>query len=174
MTLLPSLAFCLCSLAAHADTVFNVSAYTGQTQTLSGTLTLDASSTSFDAATLTYNGLAGSFTFDQFLQQGPLNGQYEVTLTDTAVDAQLYLLVPGASLNGYQGSQICTYIDDVHGTCGFGAGPQRFSGVSAPGHVLYFTAGTVSPPSVTPEPSSFVLLGTGLLGAAGVVRRRAT
>ena len=35
-----------------------------------------------------------------------------------------------------------------------------------------FTDVTVSDPTPTPEPSSFALLGTGLLGAAGVLRRK--
>jgi len=35
-----------------------------------------------------------------------------------------------------------------------------------------FTNVTVSDPTPTPEPSSFALLGTGLLGAAGVLRRK--
>lgn len=41
------------------------------------------------------------------------------------------------------------------------------------GYVYLDGFGTVAPPtSVTPEPSSFALLGTGVLGMAGVVRRR--
>jgi PEP-CTERM motif len=35
-----------------------------------------------------------------------------------------------------------------------------------------FVFTNIDPPAITPEPSTFALLGTGLLGAAGVLRRR--
>lgn len=39
---------------------------------------------------------------------------------------------------------------------------------------LPFNGGTNGPPAPTPEPGTIVLLGTGLLGAAGIIRRRFT
>ena len=35
-----------------------------------------------------------------------------------------------------------------------------------------FVFTNIDPPSATPEPSSFALFGTGLLGAAGLIRRK--
>ncbi len=41
------------------------------------------------------------------------------------------------------------------------------------GNISYVPAGTaLQPVAVTPEPSSVALLGTGILGAAGVLRKR--
>lgn len=46
------------------------------------------------------------------------------------------------------------------------------SGLAYHAESLVVTNIAIDPPAVTPEPSTFVLLGTGLLGAAGVLRRR--
>lgn len=58
----------------------------------------------------------------------------------------------------------------ISDACGYNGDPSCYSDNSGSFTVNFTPAG--SSPSVVPEPSSLVLLGTGVLGLAGAVRRR--
>jgi len=53
-----------------------------------------------------------------------------------------------------------------------GAPPSAWTHATSSDNVQFAIDGTLAPTSAVPEPSSFVLLVTGLAGAAGVARRR--
>ena len=145
-------------LAAHADTttVFDLnSTFSGAdgTGTLIGTLTVDTTLGTLLAADLTASGF--------------LFGNGAVTLTSSN-DLQVQLLLPGNNLVGYTGSPICS-ISFLPASCADGV-----SLVTAVNENLTSDAvlGTLEPATVTPEPSAFALLGTGLLGTAGLLRKK--
>ncbi len=57
--------------------------------------------------------------------------------------------------------------------CGYNGGPSCLGDNSGSFAVSYDeVGGGITPPPAVPEPSSFVLLGTGVLAAAGTIRRR--
>lgn len=60
--------------------------------------------------------------------------------------------------------------DFAGGTVGFTLDYAEVDG--APAQLVTDLALTGPPPTVTPEPNSLMLLGTGVLAAAGMVRRR--
>jgi hypothetical protein len=98
------------------------------------------------SASLKPNGTIGSFTFD-FLYQTSVSGgqQFPTTLTFTVLNAD------STQFTGF-GAHVCV----LGGT-----------GCSSTGF-----ASTGPSPSPVPEPGTMGLLGTGLLGIAGAVRRR--
>lgn len=120
--------------------------------TTTGGLTLTNSSlTNFSigglSASLKPNTTIGSFTFD-FLYQTAVSGgqQFPTTLTFTILNANV------GQFTGF-GAHICIL--------------DNSAGCSATGF-----ASTGPSPSPVPEPGTMALLGTGLVGIAGAIRRR--
>lgn len=150
------------SLAARADsyTTFDLNSSYFFGGTIDGTLTLDTTTDLFSSADLTVSGFPSyqNGTLNQVGLQSPSFLGYDLNVYSNGSpygDVDLFLQT--ITLAGYDGSSI-SFPTNVQ----FGSFPS-----------LYFAgSGTLEPTSVTPEPGSLMLLGTGLLGFAEVVRRR--
>jgi hypothetical protein len=168
------------SLTCRADTVtiFDLNATldngfgTGTAGSATGTVTIDVTTgvvTALDlvASTTAASGLgATSTTFTTVDYVGeypdPLDPTYDIqSLTGSN---SLLLALPVGSLVGYDGSLVCSAVAACSGVSVYG--------VDISGGV-YFDSGSLTPEvAATPEPSSLALLGSGVLGFAGVLRRR--
>ena len=176
-------ALCGSSLVAHADTVFDLNASL-QYGSISGTLTLNDSSTAFSGMDLTFDDSHGRVwtITDITAQRIPYTGIAPMLSDITAVTStttgrlSLELNLPVESLAGYDGGNIC--VDSYPFACTTTLGypyPVGIDSFLTGTNEDYdgFLSGSLTPvSSMTPEPSTFALLGTGLLGVAGVVRRR--
>jgi hypothetical protein len=146
---------------ARADTIstFNAVGSFDDGSTLSGTVTIDTTAGTITGEDLVVSSPFSATFVDDIYGQGANGGEY--IFNSEADGAYLILPLATGSLVGYTGG-------------GFEWAANAERGPSTHIQMTYLTSGDLEPeaPSVTPEPSSIALLGTGLLGIAGLVRRR--
>ena len=181
LSLLAAATLLASTLAGHADPsqTFNVTGTFASGGSLSGTLTLNSTSSGF-RPDLVASVTQGKYPFTTGATELSQGGDYFVNFNyitqnpNPMLVAQLDLYLPVTSLAGYNGSPLCstslrcgTSSDRSYLVINYGLGQS----------IDYLSSGSVAPsfPAATPEPSSLLLLVTGLLGAAGsYVRSRRT
>lgn len=86
-----------------------------------------------------------------------------------------YILLPVGYISGSELSGTLTFDDTTIAALGLTDGTYTYtwgSGASADSLTVDIGGSVVTPPAAAPEPSSLALLGSGVLGLAGVLRRR--
>ena len=164
----------LCLSVARADTLekFGLDGVGIKGETYGGTAIIDITTGTYVSVDFS---LSGQPAIDTILSQGidPDFGSYAVDLYGAFQDTNLEIVTTSTSLIGYTGGDLCSVDIRCDGSLSFWT---AFTPVREVGDALYSGTLTDEGPEVaaTPEPSSFMLLGTGLLGIAGMVKRRST
>lgn len=159
------LAALTCSHMSKADTLvtFNAVNHTYASGAKgTGTITIDTTTGTYVGLNYTYTQGTTAYLFTTISGQGTFAGsQYYFYSFDSAGDL-LDLGVPGTSLVGYSGGPICTTA--TYAVC-------KGYGYVTPNNGLQDFQATGSL-AVTPEPSTLLLLGSGLTLVWGAARKR--
>jgi hypothetical protein len=176
-------ALCLAVLvsasSAKADTLqsFDFNA-TLQGGSASGTVVIDTTLGTFVSGNFSAVSNGINYSFPDFSRDGtlestrppsvpPVSGYFGLFVTPDRHNG-FQIVLPMTSLVGFTGSDVCTFTARCGGTTSLLSTFIIFG--SAPADPV--TMGSLTPSTVTPEPSSIALLGTGLLALAAPLRSR--
>ena len=117
---------------------------------------------------------AGFITGEDLAVSSPFSATFINDISGQAANGDEYIFNSENPEGTYLVLPLATgsLVDHAEGGFDYGASAER--GPSTDVQITYLTSGDLAPvaSSVTPEPGSIALLGTGMLGVAGVLRRR--
>jgi hypothetical protein len=167
---------------SYADTVFNFDGVLTDGGTVHGTITMNLTAGKVTAANFTVVD-GSSYLFNTVSDPGGTgNFPTSENIFTTFVTSEFVLNLPVSTKVGYSGGNVCS--DSVicidipapgQGTSTGRNRPSAFEDLKSGASVIDLASGTMDLASgtmVTPEPSSFLFLETGMLSAAAMLRRK--
>ena len=163
------------SLYAHADTIstFDLNYIFLSGAVNSGSITIDTTTGLATALNFNYSSSYGTLSVREITdQESPVDGTYYQVfgmVSDSPLQV-VQLFFPGSSHLKYAGGSDCTFIDPPLCAEVLVYNGVELSNDQATSEDITLVSSVTT--GATPEPSTFALLGTGLVGMVGAFRRR--